>query len=595
MLSVDFKNMTSQNNVWVLCAILCCVVMPLDISQLGFALLGAMTYAGLQAFSVKPHRAPTSSKTKCQLSAEREQTHHSQSAAVPVQQLTPAKGGRPSRSTQLVHSQSVAVVKPDVYQPSFSPVAATKFQSEGWEAQVNELVGQIMPDPQEDKAVQQLAQYVKQMIETIIPEVEITGFAQGSLQCGRAFGVAVPEVDIVANVSPVALARRLQHRAPVDEKKLQKAAIRACADQLVSIGGFKFRRSAFTGEDPKVTLLVPSSLGFFADAVPIDFSVNSVTPLYSAALLTECGQIEPRAKALMLFVKRWAKERGICHAAKGHLSPYLWSLLVIYFMQTGVEEGPLLPPLKAFAVSSGLMRRPFPRNQSVTGAAAGQHAEGDGSQKLSIGQLFRDFVVFYTTRFNWRSEAVSILHGERAAPTLSLPLHIVTCEDGGAVEVGPSIEDPFKANNNLGTCMNSMSLGRLREELARAGDLSAKGASLAELLEPWVPPQAPETSGSLPAVNTPRKLRCVANTVTTPPSQRRQESFSPPQPRRLCFATPCKSEHQAEVSGTPPRLQRLSNSENTPPKIARHANIAAARTMPAKGQQQRQQHQRCQW
>merc|ERR1719149_251717 len=123
--------------------------------------------------------------------------------------------------------------------------------------------------------------------------------------------------------------------SPIDEKKLQKSAIRACTDRLVSAGGFKFRRSAFRGEEPKVTLLVPASFGVSDESIPIDFTVNSTTPFYNMALLTECGKKEARARALILLVKRWAKDRGVCHAAKGHLSPYPWSLLVIYFLQAG--------------------------------------------------------------------------------------------------------------------------------------------------------------------------------------------------------------------------------------------------------------------
>ena len=36
---------------------------------------------------------------------------------------------------------------------------------------------------------------------------------------------------------------------------------------------------------------------------------------------------------LVLLVKRWAKHRGICHAAKGHLPPYAWSILCLHFLQ----------------------------------------------------------------------------------------------------------------------------------------------------------------------------------------------------------------------------------------------------------------------
>merc|ERR1719149_590497 len=91
-----------------------------------------------------------------------------------------------------------------------------------------------------------------------------------------------------------------------------------------------------------------------------------MTPLYSDAVLVACGQLDPRAKGLIVLVKRWAKDRGICHEAKGHLSPYLWSLLVFYFLQVGVENaGPMLPALESFAVSSGLMTLPARQKRSV--------------------------------------------------------------------------------------------------------------------------------------------------------------------------------------------------------------------------------------
>merc|ERR1719169_332223 len=137
--------------------------------------------------------------------------------------------------------------------------------------------------------------------------------------------MCVPEVDLVVSINPDALPGQLQGRlsrtggastAQLDARKVQKSAIRACTDKLVSACGFKFRRSAFRGQEPKVTLLAPASLGLSSDSIAIDFSVNVVTPFYNAALLTECGRMDSRAKELILLVKRWAKDRGICHVAK---------------------------------------------------------------------------------------------------------------------------------------------------------------------------------------------------------------------------------------------------------------------------------------
>lgn len=485
-LSSKFGSHTEWNSqsVVFLCISMICILAPLDMSQLVFAVMGALAYALLQAITPKP------TKTNCQLAADREQPE-SRRAMRNSQPWSSVKGGSPTQmrprprsgpSSATHASPSAPAIKPEVYQPSTNPVTAPKFESIGWEAEVSELVSQLVPGADEDQAVQRLVAHVKRTIQCLFPEVEVTGFVHSSLKCGKAFGVAVPEVDIVANISPAALAQRQHQRAKLDLQKLQKCAVRSACDRLVSNGGLKFRRSAFRGEEPRVTVLVPSALGFFNKAIPVDFSINAVTPFYTSALLTECSQFDPRAKSLILLVKRWAKDRGICHSAKGHLSPYLWTLLVMYFLQVGMEdEGPLLPLLDAFKISSC-----NPKSSSNCKADA---SNTQSTETLSVAQLFCKFVEFYEKTFEWRKEAISVRSGRREAPGLALPLHVILCEDGSTHGVGPAIEDPFKSGNNLGTCMNEVSLSRLHQELARAHDLCGRGASLSQLLVPWVPPE----------------------------------------------------------------------------------------------------------
>merc|ERR1719265_2483773 len=96
--------------------------------------------------------------------------------------------------------------RPDVRKPSAAPVKAPTFQSSAWDAQVNELLLQIAPSIEDDKIVAKLAGMVKAAIKPMIPEVEVVGFASGDLTRKKAFGVAVPDVDVVANVNPMILA-----------------------------------------------------------------------------------------------------------------------------------------------------------------------------------------------------------------------------------------------------------------------------------------------------------------------------------------------------------------------------------------------------
>jgi hypothetical protein len=343
-----------------------------------------------------------------------------------------------------------------------------------------------------------------------MPDAEVSGFAAGNIMAGgTAFGVAVPEVDVIISASPQALLGRMQGRwsegrnlaTKLDARKLQKSAIRACTDRLVGFGGFKFRRSTFRGQEPKVILIVPTSLGFCDHAVPISLSVNAVTPLYNAALLAECGQIEARAKSLALLVKRWAKDRGLCHVAQGHLSTYAWTMLSIYYLQVvGDEQGPLLPSLEGFSATKGLMIRSSGKMPCVPAPAAAASPEGapqteGGQQRQPVAELFKNFIRFYCRSsskpggFDWRKEAVSVRSARRALPALQLPLHIALSEDGNTSEVAPSIEDPFEVGRNLSTSMTVGSLRRLHEEFERAHKLCEEGASLSRLLEPWAPPE----------------------------------------------------------------------------------------------------------
>merc|ERR1719375_541398 len=369
-------------------------------------------------------------------------------------------GGRRRPQQPSVLQRARAANEPPERKASVAPISAPLFQAAELRDQVDELLAQVSPTAESDRAVRGIANLAQELVRALIPEAEVVGVASSNIARGTAFGVAVPECELILQAKPAVLAARLGERLGragragdprLDPRKLQKSALRACVELFCSKGGFKFRRSAFSGDEPKVTLLAP--LGEGSDrTVPVHFSVNTITALHNAALLAECGQLEQRAKGLIVLVRRWAKDRGICHAPMGHLGPYAWSLLAIFSAQVRAQPGaaPLLPPLRGFKISSGL-------------AARGQGPDGEA----------------------WRrpEEAVDL-----SVAALLLPLHIV--EHGcGETEVAPNIEDPFEPARNLGATMTGHGLRRLREEFARAAALLAEGASLSSLLEPWAPPE----------------------------------------------------------------------------------------------------------
>lgn len=516
--SLGGEGQPSQTTVYALSAAVAALIMSLDLSQLVFLFIGAGTYAAMQ--SLQPvHRRP-STKAAAHKSRKLSVDGDDQvnAANYKIQPSTEACsvddsadcGGakkspppwRPKqqRTLPIAPPSSMAVNKTpsSTLQIPKAPLPMVNLPSCGWRADVEFLLEAIVPTLESDQVVERLASCVKRTLRRTIPEVEVIGFAGGNLARGQAFGVAVPDVDLVINVNPDVLSARLQGRQSqakqtsgpeLDAHKLQKSAIRVFTDCLVSSGGFKFRRSAFRDSEPKVTLLAPASIGVSEQAIPVGISINAVTPLYYAALLTECGRLDPRARELTLLVKRWAKDRAICHAAKGHLSPYLWGLLAIYFLQVGSEEGPILPPLKDFEVSSSLVAGAAPHEgKAMTPRAERPSRSCDPGKRKTTASLFKEFFHFYNNAFEWDTEAVGVRLGRRAPPDAALSQHVLVDPDGRST-VGLTVEDPFAGSKttNLASCLTAASLERLHFELGRADSMCKAGGSLSLLLEPWIP------------------------------------------------------------------------------------------------------------
>lgn len=381
-----------------------------------------------------------------------------------------------------------------------SPCGSDGGAPPAFDVAVQQLLDSLLP-AKEESDIELLARSVQDILWLLLPEAQVVGVRSCEADSNMA-------VEIVVVISPDVLVERLQTRlskggAPVDTldvRKLQKSAIRACIDLLVAKGGFKFRRSSFRDDEPKVVLLAPAALikelAISEHAVVVTLGVNIVTPLYHSALLSGCGQIDPRSRQLVEVVLRWAKCRRLCHSGRGHLSPYTWSILALYFLQVGVTHcgAPLLPALQASRASSGafLCRRapPAPGLPPASSPVPLQRACETRalctSPHLSMGWLFKEFVRFYATKLDWHNEAISVRAGRRLSMLdMAFLPHAVQAADGH-LAAGPSIEDPFCVTHNLGASASAENLGRLHEEFSRAQSLLDRDCSLRELLEPFI-------------------------------------------------------------------------------------------------------------
>mmetsp|Transcript_10846 Transcript_10846/g.19288 ORF Transcript_10846/g.19288 Transcript_10846/m.19288 type:complete len:482 (-) Transcript_10846:122-1567(-) len=414
--------------------------------------------------------------------------HKKSRTAASAASLTPVRSQVPRRPSERAPFRPTNQLP--LRQESKVPVQAPSFQAETFSGQVSELLAVIRPSAASEEAALELARFAQSIIEETFPGAVVQGFANADVLRGTAFGVAVPELDLVVSADPERLTLHLQGRLckstslpkpGIDARKLQKSAIRACTDHLVAVGGFKFRRSAFRCHEPKVTLMAPTSMSVASQGVPVDLWVNCATPAYHAALVAECKKLDARAHGLVLLVRRWAKDRGVCHVARGHLPPYAWTLLVVFYLQ--VREHPILPALRGIKSASSLEVR------------AGDMPPGE---KSSVGELFKGFIGFYQNKIDWQKEAVSIRLGRRDSPNPHLKMNMVGDGNGGC-DIGPNIEDPFEPAKNLADSLSSEGINRMKEELSRADDMLSTGqeVSLSELLEPWAP-EIQTPAGSTP-------------------------------------------------------------------------------------------------
>eukprot|EP00928_Gymnodinium_smaydae_P013209 TRINITY_DN1482_c0_g3_i1.p1 TRINITY_DN1482_c0_g3~~TRINITY_DN1482_c0_g3_i1.p1 ORF type:complete len:495 (-),score=111.65 TRINITY_DN1482_c0_g3_i1:71-1555(-) len=438
----------------ILFAAIAFVLLPCDLVQLVFMTLGAVSYALFKAATPKVPKVRMQKHVDC--------SYFQAPRPTPKSSVLKAAVGTPktpSPSPSATASPSLATAE---WSKTQCPVKGYQFESTCWEAGVQELLRTLKPNAETEGTVRLLAEKVRTRLRSALPGLEVDGFASAQLDQCRAFGVAVPDVELVV-------------RLPASGTTLDaRPALRMITERLVDgKGEFKFRRSAFRSVEPKVTLLATAEAGVASRAVPLEVSINAVLPGFSKALLAECQRLDARSLELYCLVRQWSKERGVCYAPQGHMSPYLWCLLTVYYLQTGVEdEGGSLPKFLVEGSAS------LP---SVRAVEAGSRDGARAARKKSVAELFKDFFHFYASVFDWSAGVVDVraTNAGKSVPLAATKRPLVH---------GVRIQDPLNSGHDLGTAVSELGGQRLREELNRAAAICREGQSLQELLQVWAPP-----------------------------------------------------------------------------------------------------------
>mmetsp|Transcript_51137 Transcript_51137/g.110971 ORF Transcript_51137/g.110971 Transcript_51137/m.110971 type:complete len:464 (+) Transcript_51137:96-1487(+) len=340
------------------------------------------------------------------------------------------------------------------------PPRHLKFEATGFEAQVSELLGHISRQPESAQLAAWVAKQVEKVLRPSFPGATVDGFAIGNPRMAPGFVMASSEIMIVVRANTEQLLKTLSGEwnvSIVERKKLRKCAIRFCANLLTTKGGFRFRHSGYAAEYPLVSLLAPVPLGFQEEPMCIDLAVNSAKTVNMVQLISRCNRHDDRAASLILLVRRWARTRAVAHAAKGHLSEYAWCLLTVFFLQVAPGSDSPMPPL----TDGNEMKAP---------------QKDRNAPRKSVAKLFEAFMAFYARDFAWQYEGVSVRLGHRTG-----------LRSLASKEVPLVFEDTFHLLKDPSADMAEKTLSRLREEICRADVFIARGASLSEVFEQWMP------------------------------------------------------------------------------------------------------------
>jgi len=181
----------------------------------------------------------------------------------------------------------------------------------------------------------------------------------------------------------------------------------------------------------------------------VDLTVNNRSPLENSRLLKRYTDFAPEVRHLCFAVKFWAKKMSVLGGRHGYLSSYAFVLMVVYFLQIECS----LPVLDM--------------EEDTSTMACLWHLENQSS----IGSMLSRFFEFYTNKFQWGSEVVSVRLGTRRS-RYDAAFAGLRCSQRPTMTGRIIIEDPILHERDLSatlrTELEADMKAKLREALQEA-------------------------------------------------------------------------------------------------------------------------------
>ncbi|KAG7171314.1 Poly(A) RNA polymerase gld-2 A-like [Homarus americanus] len=234
-----------------------------------------------------------------------------------------------------------------------------------------------------------LREKISRVIRNVLPNCRL--HVVGSSLSG--FGADYSDVDMCLMVTP----------GDLDQRTEATAVLRLLQRELNNCGSIQKMELIRA----KVPILK------FRDAyskIDVDLNCNNAVGIRNTHLLNSYSQLDWRVRPLVLVVKLWAQYHNINNAKDMTISSYSLVLMVIHYLQHGMEP-PVLPCLQKTFPEKFRAATPItsiPVTEKMPTFTSNNHD--------SLGKLFHGFLDYFANRFTFIEETISVRTGG-IAPT----------------------------------------------------------------------------------------------------------------------------------------------------------------------------------
>ncbi len=220
--------------------------------------------------------------------------------------------------------------------------------------------------------------------------------------------------------------------------------------------------------------------------IPVDISINNTLALHNTTLLKRYAETDERIRQCILGIKYWASQRDVCDAAKGTLSSYAWTLIMLQALQTttpsvapNIQSGKERTHLKVDGIEYDLTMADEPEKLLKE------------TNTQSLGELMTHFFRQLVLDRPWDAHVLSIRNGKPMTRKEKKWKYAKPHADKAVVMEGKSrlglhsfpIEDPFNHEHDLSRVVRPEGALDIQEELFRFWIGLNDGKSLEQLCE----------------------------------------------------------------------------------------------------------------